>query len=187
MSLKSFKLGDGKGKHRRVRMADDSQQDQHAPKERKVVRHLPFLIKILEIILAVVAIGLIVDPMNSFQKIQIRTRFKLDDAAIIYISIAGFMIINTLFIISHCLGDRIPKRTLILFGSVGALLHVVAGSVIVYNWRKILGPYYTNNEFYPSKQYMDMFISGAVFTFVDALVFVVEIIVIIRCSPKSSQ
>ena len=169
-------------------MADDSQQEQHSPKERKVVRHLPFLIKILEIILAVVAIGLIVDPMNSFHKILNRSKFKLDDAAIIYISIAGFIIINTLFIISHCLGDRIPKRTLILFGSVGALLHIVAGSVIVYNWRKILGPFYnSNNELYPSKQYMDMFISGAVFTFVDALVFVIEIIVIIRCSPKSSQ
>lgn len=57
------------------------------------------------------AIGLVVDPLNSFQKIMIRMHFKLDDAAIIYITIAGYLMINTLFIICQLLGDRIPKRT----------------------------------------------------------------------------
>ncbi|XP_015439247.1 PREDICTED: uncharacterized protein LOC107194183 [Dufourea novaeangliae] len=187
VNVKSIKLGDGKGKHRRVRMADEGQQEQRLPKERKMIGHLPFLMKILEVILSVFAIGLIVDPLNSFQRILIRSKFKLDDAAIIYISIAGYIIINTLFIICHFLGDRIPKRTLIIFTSVGALLHIVAGSVIVYNWNKIMGPYYNNNEFYPSKQYMDMFISGAVFTFVNALVFIVDIVLTIRYSGKNSQ
>ncbi|XP_076656935.1 uncharacterized protein LOC143361436 [Halictus rubicundus] len=168
-------------------MADESQQEQHASNERKIIRHIPFIIKIVEVILAVFAIGLVVDPMNSFQRILIRTKFKLDDAAIIYITIAGYVIINSILLISHFLGDRIPKRTLVLFSSLGALLHVVAGSVIVYNWRKIQGPYYNNNEFYPSKQYMDMFISGAVFTFVDALVFVLEVVVIVRSATKSTQ
>ncbi|XP_076172835.1 uncharacterized protein LOC143149389 [Ptiloglossa arizonensis] len=168
-------------------MADDNPQPQHVLKERKIINHLPFLIKIVEVILAVVAIGLIVDPLNSFQRILIKSRFKLDDAAIIYVSIAGYIIINTLFIICHFLGDRIPKRTLILFSSLGALLHIVAGSVIVYNWRKIVNPYTNNNEFYPSKQYMDMFISGAVFTFLDALVFIAEIILTIRYSTKNLE
>ncbi|XP_043251576.1 uncharacterized protein LOC122396895 [Colletes gigas] len=168
-------------------MADDNPQDQRAPKKRKIITHLPFLIKIVEVVLAVFAIGLIVDPLNSFQQILTRTRFKLDHAAIIYITIAGYTIINTLFIICHFLGDNIPKRTLILFSSLGALLHIVAGTVIVYDWRKIVDPYYSNNEFYPSKQYMDMFISGAVFTFVDAVVFIVEVGLIIRYSTKSSE
>ncbi|XP_017882141.1 uncharacterized protein LOC108626149 [Ceratina calcarata] len=169
-------------------MADETQQVQRTRKERKFIRHVPLLLKILEVILSVFAIGLIVDPMNSFYKLSIRSRFKLDDAAIIYISIAGYLIINTLFIICHILGDRIPKRTLILFSSLGALLHVVAGSVIVYNWRKTLGPYgYSNNEFYPSKQYMDMLISGAVFTFANAVVFILEVFFIIRSSPKDTE
>lgn len=186
--LKSIKLGDGRGKHRRVRMADESQQEsQPAHKERKIMNYLPFSLKILEIILAVFSIGLIVDPLNSFQKFLIKSHFKLDDAAIIYITIAGYIIINTLFIICQILGDRIPKRTLVIFSSVGALLHIVAGSVIVYNWRKILGPYYNNNEFYPSKQYMDMFISGAVFTFANAVVFILEVFFIIKFSSKSTE
>ncbi|XP_017794728.1 PREDICTED: uncharacterized protein LOC108576283 [Habropoda laboriosa] len=168
-------------------MADENQQEQHVRKERKVLRHLPILLKILEIILAVLVIGLIVDPLNSYQKILIRTHFKLDDAAIIYVTVAGYLIINSLFVICHFMGDQIPKRTLIIFATVGALLHIVAGSVIVYNWKKILGPYYNNNEFYPSKQYMDMFISGAVFTFVNALVFILEVFFIIKVSPKVTE
>lgn len=180
---KSSKLGDGRGKPRRVRMADDNQQEsQHVHKELKVAKLMPLAMKLLEIVLAVFAIGLVVDPLNSFQKIMIRMHFKLDDAAIIYITIAGYLIINTLFIICQLLGDRIPKRTLILFSSVGGLLHIVAGSIIVYNWTKILGPYYSNNELYPSKQYMDMFISGAVFTFVNAAVFFLEVFFIIYSS-----
>jgi len=66
-------------------------------------------------ILAVFAIGLSVDPMNSFQRIFNKPRFKLDDAATIYVTVAGYILINSLFIISHMLGDRVPKRTVMSF------------------------------------------------------------------------
>ncbi|KAG7210144.1 hypothetical protein KM043_011705 [Ampulex compressa] len=186
LDLKSFKLGDRRGKHRRVRMADEGQQSEQAPKERKVLRHLPMLIKVLEIVLAIFAVGLIVDPLNSFQQIYNKPRFRLDDVAIIYITIGGYIVINTLFVTSHVLGDRIPKRTLILFASAGVLFHIVAGSVLVHNWRKMQGHTYSpyNSEIYPSKQYMDMMISGAVFTFMIAVVLTVEILTIIRYSVK---
>lgn len=72
---------------------------------------------------------------------------------------------------------------LLMFASVGALLHVVAGSLMVHNWRNLNGRYYYSyNEIYPSKQYMDMLISAAVFTFVNAAVFIAEIIAILRYS-----
>lgn len=87
---------------------------------------------------------------------------------------------------SHVMIDLLWLQ-LVIFSSVGALLHIVAGSVIVYNWRKILGPYYNNNEFYPSKQYVDMFISGAVFTFANVVVFILEIFFIIKFSSKSTE
>lgn len=169
-------------------MADESQQDQQpTTKHRKILSHLPIAIIVLEVIVAVFAIGLAVDPMNSFQRMFSRPRFKLDDAATIYITVAGYILINTLFVISHILGDRIPKRTLLLFASVGAFMHVVAGSLMVHNWRGMNGPsfYVYNNEVHPSKQYMDMLISAAVFTFVNAVLFVVEIIAIIRYSSSS--
>jgi len=64
-------------------------------------------------IVAIFAIGLAVDPMNSFQRVFNKPRFKLDDAATIYITVAGYILINTLFILSHMLGDRVPKRTVV--------------------------------------------------------------------------
>lgn len=165
-------------------MADEDQQSQRPAPKNKFLSHLPIVIKVIELIMAIFAIGLVVDPMNSFQKTFNRARFKLDDAATIYVTVAGYILINALFVLSHMLGDRVPKRTLIMFASVGALMHVVAGSLMVHNWRKMNGPYYYvfNNEVHPSKQYMDMLISAAVFTFVNAVVFLAEIIAIIRCS-----
>lgn len=165
-------------------MADEDQQSQRPAPKNKFLSHLPIVIKVIELIVATFAIGLSVDPMNSFQRIFNRPRFKLDDAATIYVTVAGYILINALFVLSHMLGDRVPKRTLLMFASVGALMHVVAGSLMVHNWRKMNGPYYYvyNNEVHPSKQYMDMLISAAVFTFVNAAVFVAEIIAIIRYS-----
>ncbi|RLU20888.1 hypothetical protein DMN91_007502 [Ooceraea biroi] len=165
-------------------MADESQQSQEpTSKRRKILSHLPIAIKVLEVIVAIFAIGLAVDPMDSFQHVFTRSRFKLADAATIYITVAGYILINTLFILSHMLGDRVPKRTLIMFASVGAFMHVVAGSLMVHNWRKINNSYYfPNNENYASKQYMDMLVSAAVFTFVNAALFVAELIAIIRYS-----
>ncbi|KAK1130091.1 hypothetical protein K0M31_019775 [Melipona bicolor] len=159
----------------------DSQPD--AVKGDKVfLGHMLFLIKISEIILAVLVIGLIADPLISFQRIMTRTHLKLNDAAMIYITVAGYLIINTLFFICQLLGDEIPKRTLLVFSSVGAQMHLVAGGIIVYNWKRIYGRFGNNNEAYPSKQYMDMFISGAVFTFVNGIVLFLEVCVIIHLS-----
>lgn len=61
--------------------------------------------------MAVFIIGLMVDPLNSYQKIFNRPRTKLDDVAIVYISVAGYLLINMLFIIGYALGDRIPRKT----------------------------------------------------------------------------
>ncbi|EZA62655.1 hypothetical protein X777_07470 [Ooceraea biroi] len=93
-------------------MADESQQSQEpTSKRRKILSHLPIAIKVLEVAMAIFAIGLAVDPMDSFQHVFTRSRFKLADAATIYITVAGYILINTLFILSHMLGDRVPKRT----------------------------------------------------------------------------
>ncbi|KAL0101775.1 hypothetical protein PUN28_019126 [Cardiocondyla obscurior] len=164
-------------------MADEAQQSQQpTTKRHKVLSHLPIVVKVLEVILAIFAIGLAVDPMNSFQRIFNKPRLKLDDAATIYVSVAGYILINALFIISHVLGDRVPKRTLLMFATVGAFMHIVSGSLLVHNWRQMNGPQYYvyNNEIHPSKQYMDMLISSAVFTFVCAAAFITEIIALLR-------
>lgn len=76
---------------------------------------LPIIVTIFHLfslqVLAIFIIGLIVDPLNSFHWILNRPQLKLDDVAVIYISVAGYMLINILFLISRALGDRVPKRT----------------------------------------------------------------------------
>lgn len=168
-------------------MADENQRTPQVPKESKIMKHSTILFKVIEIILSIFAIGLLVDPLNSFQRIFNKPRFKLDDAAFIYVTVAGYIMINTVFIISHLLGDRLPKRTMILFSSLGVILHIVAGSLIVHNWRYINRSHYQiqNNEIYPSKQYVDMLISSAVFVFLNVLAFAGEIFLILKYSTKT--
>lgn len=168
-------------------MADETQRAPQVPKENKFLKHTTILFKVIEIILSIFAIGLMVDPLNSFQRIFNKSRFKLDDAAFIYVTVAGYVMINTVFIISHLLGDRLPKRTMILFSSLGTILHIVAGSLIIHNWRNISRPHYhlQNNELYPSKQYMDMLLSSAVFVFLNVLAFVGEIFFTLKYSSKT--
>ncbi|XP_015603011.1 uncharacterized protein LOC107271476 [Cephus cinctus] len=158
-------------------MADETLQNSHGSKESDGLNATAIIAKIVEVVLAVFAVGLIVDPLNSFQRIHYTPRLKVDDIAIIYISLAGYIIINMLFLIGYLIGDRIPKKTSILFSAVGAVLHVVAGSVIVHNWRHLNGTYISisSNAIIASKQYLDMLISASFFAFLNAIVFVIDI------------
>lgn len=67
----------------------------------------------------------------------------------------------------------------ILFSSVGCLFHTIAAGIIVHNWRKLIGDYVyvQNNAIYPSKMYMDMLLSGSIFTFINAAVFAADVYV----------
>lgn len=161
-------------------MAEDPVPDLQNSKESTAIDIIPLGVKVLEVILAVFAIGLAVDPLNSFQKIYNRPQVKLDDVAIIYVTIAGYILINAVIIVGYLLGDRIPKKTALLFSAVGAFLFLVAGSVIVHNWRQLRGNYVqvNNNSIYASKQYMEMLIAAAVFTFIDAAVFILDVFVV---------
>ncbi|KAK0085604.1 hypothetical protein PV325_004786 [Microctonus aethiopoides] len=134
------------------------------------------------VILAVFIIGLMVDPLNSYQRIYNRLRTRLADVAIIYISVAGYLLINLLFVIGYTLGDKIPKRTSIMFSAVGSILHVVAASVMIHNWRTVMGSYvdFHNNATNSSKQYNDMLISSSVFTFINAVVFGIDVFVTMK-------
>ena len=71
-----------------------------------------------------------------------------------------------------------------IFSTLGALFHIIAASLIVHNWRKLNGGFIQayNNEVYASKQYLDMLISGAFFTFLEATIFVFDVFLTFRYS-----
>ncbi|XP_033215853.1 uncharacterized protein LOC117172156 [Belonocnema kinseyi] len=165
-------------------MAEDGLQSTHSSKDSDSIGTFSILTKVVEVVLSIFAIGLIVDPFNSFNRTHLDRRApKLDDVVFIYITLGSYLIINTVFIISHAvLGDQIPKRLSVIFSTVGALFHIIAASLMVHNWRKLQGSggIQYNNEVYGSKQYLDMLISGAVFTFLTFATFVVDIVLTFR-------
>ncbi|XP_034934510.1 uncharacterized protein [Chelonus insularis] len=165
-------------------MADESLATPPPPKERRSWHVTILIAKIVEVILAIVIVGLMVDPLNSYQKIFNRPRTKLDDVAFVYVAVAGYLLINVLFLIGYVLGDRIPKRTLIMFSTVGCAMHIAAASVMVHTWRKAMGSYldFHNNAIHSSKQYNDMILSGAFFTFVNAAVLGADVFLTIKYS-----
>ena len=129
-----------------------------------------------------VAISLVIVPFESFQEIYNKPRISVSDLAIVHVTIIGYIIINGLFIFSHFIGDRLPRRTVLLFLATGTLLHVVAGSVMISSWKRLGGDYtYTyNNHIYPSKLYMDMFISSSIITLLNAILFGTDVFMTIR-------
>ncbi|XP_063995330.1 uncharacterized protein LOC135172845 [Diachasmimorpha longicaudata] len=164
-------------------MAEESLPPTPVMKEREQRHSFPIITKIVQVLLAVLIIGLIVDPFNSHLKILNYPKRNLDDVAIVYISVGGYLLINGIFIIGYILGDRIPKKTSIIFSAVGFCLHIGAASVMVHKWRKMTGSYIdyqSNNAVYSSKQYNDMLISGAVFTFINAIIFAADVLITMR-------
>ncbi|XP_058797845.1 uncharacterized protein LOC131668040 [Phymastichus coffea] len=168
-------------------MADEgTMQDAHVNKEYEeitVVSSKSVILKVVEVVISVFCIGLIVDPFNSFNTLfRYEPRPKLDDIVFIYITLGGFIIVNTICILGHLLGDRMPKRTSLLFSVTGSILHVIAGILIIVNHRKLSGNYgiFYNNNQYASKQYMDMMIASCFFTFVNALLFGIDVLFTIK-------
>ena len=61
-----------------------------------------------------IAVGLMVDPLDSFNRVFMhQNKPKLEHIALIYIALAGYLVINPIIIIGYLLGDRLPKRTVI--------------------------------------------------------------------------
>ncbi|XP_044008908.1 uncharacterized protein LOC122852878 [Aphidius gifuensis] len=162
-------------------MADDSLSQVTIPKDRSGTMHrIQVILKIVQVCLAILIVGISIDPpFNHFQRIFNKPRATVGDIAIIYTAIIGYMIINMLFLIGHVLGDRIPKKTLLLFSSVGAVLHIVAASMMIHTWRKVTGEYH-NNAIHSSQLYNNLFMTSAILTFLNAALFGGDVVFTLR-------
>ncbi|XKL67130.1 hypothetical protein PGB90_010550 [Kerria lacca] len=125
----------------------------------------PFLIKIFELVLTLLSVGLIISPYNN--KLQSST----NRAGFIYSAYIGAILINILIIICHFLGERIPKKAcLIIAGFYGVFLLMVGGMVIQ-DWRSIQTSIYLR----PSKHHLDMMIASGVFSLFTSFSFFADI------------
>jgi hypothetical protein len=74
------------------------------PEDRNtLVSRLQFILKVVELSLSIVCMGLIVDPMNH--KLQL----NVHHIGLVYVAYAGFIFINTVVIIGQTRAERMPQ------------------------------------------------------------------------------
>lgn len=67
------------------------------------VSRVQFILKVVELCLSIVCMGLIVDPMNH--KLQL----NIHHIGLVYVAYAGFILINTIVIIGQARAERMPQ------------------------------------------------------------------------------
>ncbi|CAH3830804.1 unnamed protein product [Pieris brassicae] len=119
----------------------------------------------LELILAVIAIGLIIGALYAPQVVQSDHRH----IALIYSAYSSFIIITGVLIIARIFGESAGWRTSLAFSILGVIMFTAAAAVIFYDWHR---SYYANVR--PNKSSYDLLISSGVFAVIDAAVFLLH-------------
>ncbi|CAB3224424.1 unnamed protein product [Arctia plantaginis] len=125
-------------------------------------------LRALELIIAVIAIGLIVGALYSPDVVQSNHRH----IALIYAAYSSFIIITGVLLIARLFGETAGWRTSIGFSVLGVIMFVAAAAVIFYDWHR---SYYVNVR--PNKQSYDLLISSGVFAVIEAAVFLVHVFI----------
>ncbi|XP_046838183.1 uncharacterized protein LOC124947604 [Vespa velutina] len=146
-------------------MSEESERPSISLRLQKYFKEVPFFCKIIELILCIISLGLIVNPFNEIH------REDIDHVAIVYISLCGYILINAIIILCHLLGDRIPKKTVIAFSVMGAVLCLTAGFILISDWTD----FPKNLIFQYVEQYSNQMISSGIFAIIAAIVFVCDI------------
>ncbi|CAG9785998.1 unnamed protein product [Diatraea saccharalis] len=143
-------------------------------------------LRAVELVIAVIAIGLIVGALYSPQVVErniqhiaviysaySKCNFTNIDIFDVYLSnnsiTTGFIIITGVLIIARLLGETAGWRTNIGFSVIGAIMFTAAAAVIFYDWHR---SYYANQR--PNKQAYDLLIASGVFGIINAVVFLVH-------------
>ncbi|CAH0397763.1 unnamed protein product [Chilo suppressalis] len=122
-------------------------------------------LRAVELVIAVIAIGLIVGALYSPQVVE----RNIQHIAVIYSAYSSFIIITGVLIIARLLGESAGWRTSIGFSVIGAIMFTAAAAVIFYDWHR---SYYANQR--PNKQAYDLLITSGVFGIINAVVFLVH-------------
>ncbi|XP_047506927.1 uncharacterized protein LOC125050901 [Pieris napi] len=125
----------------------------------------------LELILAVIAIGLIIGALYAPQVVQSDHRH----IALIYSAYSSFIIITGVLIIARIFGESAGWRTSLTFSILGVIMFTAAAAVIFYDWHR---SYYANMR--PNKSSYDLLISSGVFAVMDAAVFLLHAVLTFR-------
>ncbi|XP_015515632.1 uncharacterized protein LOC107221231 [Neodiprion lecontei] len=146
-------------------MPDKSVRSNVRSRIKNFASEAPFFCKVIELILCVIAVGLIVDPFNNLQM-----KPDVNHAGLIHVSMCGYILINAIIILCYLLGERQPKRMSIIFAVVGAILCCASGVVLIYDWSKL-----QQDMIYKYwDQYSNQVVASGVFALLASVVFLIE-------------
>ncbi|XP_045772132.1 uncharacterized protein LOC123872043 [Maniola jurtina] len=122
-------------------------------------------LRIVEFILAVIAIGLLVGTQYAPQVFHSNIRH----ISLVYSAYSSFIIITGVLIIARLLGESAAWRTSLAFSAVGAIMFIASAGIIFYDWHR---SYYANVR--PNKGAYDLILSSGVFAVIDGAVFLIH-------------
>ncbi|XP_015114934.1 uncharacterized protein LOC107039689 [Diachasma alloeum] len=134
---------------------------------RGYLRDSPFFCKIIELVFCVISLGLIIDPINNGINMMSDNNCK----GLVYLALCGYIMINAIVIVCYLCGEKMVKNMAMCFTTLGALLCLGAGVVILHNYdtydRNMLGP---NID-----QYLDQMLASGIFAILASAAFAVDI------------
>ncbi|XP_054273246.1 uncharacterized protein LOC128993393 [Macrosteles quadrilineatus] len=125
----------------------------------------PFLIKVLELVVALLCLVLIYVPFDN------RLQTNLNHVGIVYVTYCCAVIVNGVLIGSHLQGERVPQKTLFIFSTVLGILFFITGCVVLNDWWTLMHSLY----FHPPKTFLDMMICSGIFSILNSLTFFTDI------------
>ncbi|XP_046737371.1 uncharacterized protein LOC124406071 [Diprion similis] len=149
-------------------MSDKGVRSNVRSRIKNFVSEAPFFCKVIELILCVIAVGLIVDPFNN-----LRMKPDVNHVGLTQVSMCGYILINAIIILCYLLGERQPKRMSIIFAVVGAILCCASGIVLIYDWSKLQ----KNITVRYWEQYSNQMVASGVFALLASVVFLIEAVV----------
>ncbi|XP_014218773.1 uncharacterized protein LOC106647037 [Copidosoma floridanum] len=91
-----------------------------------------FVCKAIEVILCITAICLTNNPLDDYRiRRDFLNSFTDIEGAIVFTSLYGFTLTNLIFVLSSVLGDKLPKKMLMLFSGVASSLCCIAGVILI--------------------------------------------------------
>ncbi|KAL0107166.1 hypothetical protein PUN28_015588 [Cardiocondyla obscurior] len=130
------------------------------------LKEAPFFCKIIELVLCIIAAGLVAGP---FQQNQIRPP-DIHHVAIFHVAIGGYILINGVLILSHFLGEKLPKKTALIFSTMGAILCCTAGLILIRDWDN----FSSNLILAYLQEYSDQMVAAGSFAILAALIFAID-------------
>lgn len=133
----------------------------------------PGLFKTVELVLAILCIGLFDDPANNSRfRIFVETR----TIAVAYVTFGAFIIICALYLLGKVFHDTIPWKLTALINIIGAFLFAACAILILKNWSDTK----ERNYWPPNTTRMDLTCATGALSIVTAVVFLVDSLFVIR-------